>query len=163
MLPLKRDSKVGDVILKFNGQPLADSAALSMRVNTTPPGEKVTLDIWRDGKAKSLTAKIRSASQQVASADGSEEASQTQLGLALRPLTPDEREQVGVESGLVVEGAEGKAAAAGIQEGDVLLGVDGTPLKSVDQLRKIVKDHKKQVALLIQRGDNRIFVPVALG
>ncbi len=155
--------QVGDVILKYNGQPIADSAALSMRVNTTPPGEKVTLDIWRDGKSKSLTAKIRSASAQVASADGSEKASQTQLGLALRPLTPDEREQVGVESGLVVEGAEGKAAAAGIQEGDVVLGVDGTEVKSVDQLRKIVSDKKKQVALLIQRGDNRIFVPIALG
>ena len=156
--------QVGDVILKLNGQPIADSSTLSMRVNTTPPGEKVTLDIWREGKAKTLTARIRSASAEtVASASDPAKAEQTQLGLALRPLSPDEREQAGVEHGLVVEGAQGKAAAAGIQEGDVVIGVDGTPVESIDQLRRIVKDHKKQVALLIQRGDDRIFVPIALG
>ncbi len=151
------------MILKLNGQPIADSSTLSMRVNTTPPGEKVTLDIWRDGKAKSLTARIRSASAETVASNDPAKAEQTQLGLALRPLSPDEREQVGVEHGLVVEGAQGKAAAAGIQEGDVVIGVDGTPIESVDQLRKIVKDHKKQVALLIQRGEDRIFVPIALG
>jgi serine protease Do len=41
--------------------------------------------------------------------------------------------------------------------------VDGTPVESVAQLRKLMKDHHKQVALLIQRGDNRLFVPLSLG
>jgi serine protease Do len=62
-----------------------------------------------------------------------------------------------------VEDAQGRAAAAGIQPGDVLLGVDGQPVKSVDQLRDLVRGHKKSVALLIMRGDNRLFVPLALG
>ncbi|MEJ1963887.1 MAG: PDZ domain-containing protein [Gammaproteobacteria bacterium] len=59
--------------------------------------------------------------------------------------------------------SQGHAAEAGIQEGDVILGVDGTPVESVAQLQKLVKDHHKQIALLIQRGDNRLFVPLALG
>jgi serine protease Do len=62
-----------------------------------------------------------------------------------------------------VERAQGHAAEAGIQEGDVILGVDGTPVESVAQLRKLVQEHHKQVALLIQRGDNRLFVPLAVG
>jgi serine protease Do len=45
----------------------------------------------------------------------------------------------------------------------VVLSVDGTPVQSVAQLRSLVHDHDKQVALLIQRGDARIFVPVELG
>jgi serine protease Do len=136
-----------------------------MRVNTTAPGERATLTIWRDHKQQTLTAKIRSESQQVASADGGPGAApeQVQLGLRLRPLTRDERTEAGVANGLVVEQAQGNAADAGIQEGDVILGVDGTPVESVAQLRKLVQDHHKKVALLIQRGDNRLFVPLALG
>jgi serine protease Do len=52
---------------------------------------------------------------------------------------------------------------AGIQPGDVVLSVDGTPVQSVAQLRKMVQEHDKQVALLIQRGNSRLFVPVTLG
>jgi serine protease Do len=63
----------------------------------------------------------------------------------------------------VVEDAQGRAAEAGIQPGDVVLSVDGTPVQSVEQLRKMVRDHDKQIALLIQRGDARLFVPVTLG
>ncbi len=65
--------------------------------------------------------------------------------------------------GLVVENSTGRAAEAGIQQGDVVLAVDGTPVQSVEQLRKLVHEHDSQVALLIQRGDSRIFVPVGLG
>ena len=83
--------------------------------------------------------------------------------MRLRPLTPEEREQAGVSAGLVVEEASGRAAEAGIQPGDVVLSVDGTPVQSVEQLRTLVREHDKQVALLIQRGDSRIFIPVGLG
>jgi serine protease Do len=159
--------KAGDVILKYNGEPVKDSAALSMRVNTTTPGEKAKLDVWRNGKRIELTAKIRSADEgRVAFNGGNSGGGETHaaLGLELRPLTREEREQAGVTGGLVVEGVEGKAAQAGIQEGDVLLGVDGTPVESVAQLRKLVQDKdSKRAALLIQRGDARIFVPIALG
>jgi serine protease Do len=63
----------------------------------------------------------------------------------------------------VVEESQGRAAEAGIQPGDVVLSVDGTPVQSVEQLRKMVQDHDKQIALLIQRGDARVFVPITLG
>jgi serine protease Do len=153
--------QVGDVILKYNGAPVADNAALSMRVNTTPPGDKATLVVWRHGRAITLTATVGSADQPLASAAHAE---QTHLGLTVRPLTPDERDQTGVTHGLVVESAQGHAADAGIQQGDVVLAVNGTPVGSVDQLRQLVHEqHGGAVALLIQRGSDRIFVPVSLG
>jgi serine protease Do len=43
------------------------------------------------------------------------------------------------------------------------LSVDGTPVQNVEQLRTLVREHDKQVALLIQRGDSRIFISVGLG
>jgi serine protease Do len=155
--------KVGDVILKFNGNPILDAGQLSARVGVAAPGDKASLEIWRDGKTMSLTAIIGNATK-VVSADESPGASApARLGLALRPLSQDERRQAGVAGGLIVEDAQGRAAEAGIQAGDVVLSVDGTPVQSVEQLRKMVREHSKQIALLIQRGDIRLFVPVTLG
>jgi serine protease Do len=155
--------KVGDVILKFNGNPILDAGQLSARVGVAAPGDKASLEIWRDGKTLSLTAIIGNATK-VVSADESPGASApARLGLALRPLSQEERRQAGVAGGLIVEDAQGRAAEAGIQAGDVVLSVDGTPVQSVEQLRKMVQEHSKQIALLIQRGDIRLFVPVTLG
>jgi len=155
--------KVGDVILKFNGNPVLDAGQLSARVGVAAPGDKASLEIWRDGKAISLTAIIGNATKAVSADESPDASAPARLGLALRPLNPEERRQAGVAGGLIVEDAQGRAAEAGIQPGDVVLSVDGTPVQSVEQLRNMVQEHSKQIALLIQRGDLRLFVPVTLG
>jgi serine protease Do len=155
--------KVGDVILKFDGASIVDAGQLSARVGAAAPGDKATLDIWRDGRTQSLTATIGNAAAATLADAESGASAPARLGLALRPLSPEERRQTGVSGGLVVEDAQGRAAEAGIQPGDVVLSVDGTPVQSVAQLRKMVQEHDKQIALLIQRGDARVFVPVTLG
>jgi len=66
-------------------------------------------------------------------------------------------------AGSVVEDVDGAAAEAGIRPGDVVLSANGKPVKSVEQLRAAVSGAKDHVALLVQRGDARIFVPVELG
>jgi serine protease Do len=159
----KAGIKVGDVILKFNDSPVLDAGQLSQRVGVTTPGDKAGLEIWRDGKTLSLTATIGNAAVTASADDASGDSAPAKLGLALRPLSAEERGQTGVAGGLVVEDAQGRAAEAGIQPGDVVLSVDGTPVQSVAQLRKMVQEHDKQIALLIQRGDARLFVPVTLG
>jgi serine protease Do len=157
--------KAGDVILKFNGAAIIDAGQLSQRVGMAAPGDKAVLEIWREGKPLTLTATIGNAAQLAANDEstGAGASAPVRLGLALRPLNPEERRQAGVSGGLIVEQAQGHAAEAGIQPGDVVLSVDGTSVQSVDQLRKLVQEHDKQIALLIQRGETRLFVPVTLG
>ena len=65
--------------------------------------------------------------------------------------------------GEVIEQAAGPAARAGVQRGDVLIAVNDTPVRNIDQVREAIGKNGKTVALLIQRGANRIFVPVELG
>jgi serine protease Do len=50
-----------------------------------------------------------------------------------------------------------------VQPGDVLIAVNDTPVRSVEQVRELVGKNGKTVALLIQRGENKIFVPVQVG
>jgi serine protease Do len=86
-----------------------------------------------------------------------------ELGVALRPLTPEERRAAKVEQGMVVENVGGPAARAGIEAGDVLLAINGRPVQSVDQVKSVLSAKPKSVALLVQRDGEKIFVPVKLG
>ena len=154
--------KAGDVILKYDGTVIEDSGQLASHVSMSAPGQRVTLEISRDGKPMSLNATVGSARQLTADNAAGGDSDQSHLGLSVRPLTPEEREQAGT-NGLLVEEAQGRAAEAGIQPGDVLLSVNGTPVQSVAELRGLVHGRDAQIALLIQRGESRIFVPVAVG
>ena len=154
----------GDVIRKVNGQPIIASGDLPALIGQSTPGEKVTLEIWRQGQREELSAKLGDASDkkaQVAKAD--EALGKGKLGLALRPLQPQEKREAGVDSGLLVENATGPAALAGVQPGDLLMGIDGKPVQSVEQVREAMAKSGKSVALLIQRDGNKIFVPVRIG
>jgi len=156
--------QTGDVILKLDDKPVGSSGDLPAAISLSSPGDKVALQVWRDGGAKTITARLGNADakgEQVAKA-GAEDG-QGRLGLALRPLQPNERREAGIQAGLLVEDVDGAAAMAGIEPGDLLLAVNGTPVKSVAQVREVVAHSDKSVALLVQRGDAKIFVPVRIG
>ena len=160
----KAGLKAGDVIRKVGDQPIVSSGDLPAVIGQQAPGTKVTLEVWRQGERQELTAKLGDASDkpaQVAKADKA--TGQGKLGLALRPLQPDEKREASVETGLLIEDAAGPSAMAGVQAGDVLLAINGTPAKTVEQVREVVAKADKSVALLIQRGDDKIFVPVRIG
>jgi serine protease Do len=124
----------------------------------------VKLKVWRDKSQREVEVKLGSADSQLAlNDDGSEGAQGGQLGLALRPLTRNERQQVQGDAGMVVENVSGAAAKAGVQAGDLLLAINGQPVKSIEQLRDVMKSKPKNVALLVQREGETIFVPLKLG
>ncbi|XLZ70275.1 DegQ family serine endoprotease [Massilia sp. SR12] len=156
--------KAGDVIRKMNGQKIVASGDLPAMVGQAMPGDKVTLDVWRQGKIVTLEGKLGNAAERnVAAVQNDEAASKLRLGLALRQLDPMERRESGLASGLLIEDAGGAAASAGVQPGDVLLSVNGRAVNSVNEVRDLVAKSTKSVALLIQRGEDRIFIPVRLG
>ena len=159
----KAGFKTGDIIRKIDGQAVADSTDVTSRVGNMAPGTKANVEVWRDGKPVTLTATIGSwdKGEQVASNDGSS-ASHAKLGLAVRPLTADEKQEVG-HGGLVVENASGPAALAGIQPGDVIVSVGTTKVTTVEGLKQQVDKAGKNVALLIERNGQQIFVPVRVG
>ncbi len=85
------------------------------------------------------------------------------LGVVVRPLASDERKAAKVDDGLVVENVDGAAERAGIRPGDIILSANGAAVNDIAALRAQVAKSPKSVALLVQRGGNRIFVPVRVG
>ena len=158
----KAGLKSGDVVVKVNGETIQESGMLSSRVGLAKPGDKVTLEVWRDRKTETIVATLGATTDKLQVARNDEPVSGASLGLALRPLSRDERGEVGA-SGLLVENADGAAAKAGVQQGDVVLAVNGKPVTSVGDVRGILASSPKRVALLIWRDGERIFFPVNLG
>jgi serine protease Do len=155
---------VGDIILSYNGNPIERSSDLPLLVANTTPGEKAKVEVWRDHGAKTLTvAAGEENDQNVASNDSGTADNGGKLGLAVRPLTPQERQQNDGKGGLLVEEVSGAAAHAGVQPGDIVLSLNGKPVRSASDLRSQVEKSGKHVALLIQRNDRQLFVPIDLG
>lgn len=163
----KAGIKAGDVILKVDGTEIEQSSQLPGLIASKKPGTTVNLDVWRDGGIKRLTAKpveIVDKGTKVANRDNVESDETAKLGLVVRPLQKQEKAQVETEGDLVVEDSDGPAAAAGVQRGDIILGVNGKPVKSLDELKTAARKTKgKIVALLIERDSAQIFVPVRIG
>jgi serine protease Do len=154
----------GDVILKLNGQMLKDSTELPVQIAAIAPGTSVDLEVWRDHSTRTVSVKLAAMEdKRTASADAGSHNDGGKLGLAVRPLNEREQREGNLKGGLVVERASGPAAEAGIQPGDVVLAANGSPINSADDLRGAVEKSKGHIALLIQRGESRLFVPVRVG
>jgi serine protease Do len=154
----------GDVILKLDGKEISRSGDLPPMISSLKPGSKVTLDIWRNGSPKQLTATIGAIKDKtIADARDKETLGKAKLGIAVRPLTADEKRSADLDHGLVVQDVAGAAERAGVRPGDVIVAVNNTPVKSVEELKSAVDKSGKTVALLVQRNDARIFIPVTLG
>ena len=153
----------GDVILKLNGAPLKDSSELPVQIAAIAPGTSVKLEIWRNHATREITVKLGTVADKRTAANGGPHPEGGKLGLAVRPLTADEQRGANTRGGLVVERASGPAAEAGIRPGDVVLAANGSPVHDAEELRSAVEKSKGHVALLIQRGDARLFVPVRVG
>jgi serine protease Do len=159
----KAGLEVGDIILRFNGASIEHSSDLPMLVADAPVGKSSTMEIWRKGAAKTVSVATGEAKplDKVAENDGA--SPKGRLGVAVRPLTPDERKENGGKGGLVVEQVGGAALRAGIQQGDIVLSFNGVAMTTTEALRESLAKAGKSAALLIQRESRQIFIPVELG
>ena len=166
----KAGVKRGDVIQSFNGLPVHDTNTLRNRVADAGPGSTADVVILRDGSEKHVSVKLdeASASKSARMRDTEPGASEdtTSLGVAVAPLTPELAERAHASKdarGLIVEDVnpDGRAAAAGIQAGDIIQEVNRQPVKSVDELKAALrKTSDKPTLLLIHRQGSDIFLTV---
>jgi serine protease Do len=161
----KAGLKSGDVVTEVDGQPVVRSGELSTLIGLSSPGETVALKVWRDKAWRTVNVKLESIDEsprEVAKADTSD-SDDARLGLALRPLNRAEQQRAPGVQGLVVENADGPAARAGVEAGDLLVAINGKPVQSMEQVREALAGKPKRIALLVQRDGEQIFVPVSLG
>ncbi|WP_371875613.1 Do family serine endopeptidase [Duganella aceris] len=164
----KAGIKAGDIILKFNGVTVTRSSDLPRLVGGTALDSKATVTVWRKGQqldlpvtvaelesdkpAKAAKGKGGKAEPEVAKANA--------LGLKVSDLSAEQKKELGVDGGVVVDSAEGVAGKAALDEGDVLLQLNNTEIKDAKQFNALVAklDPKKPSVLLVRRGDVTQFI-----
>jgi len=152
----------GDIIVKFDGKSVEKSADLPRIVGNTVPGAKSTVTVWRRGAFKELRVTVAALEgDQVAQAERpagktppSSDVAQS-LGLAVRDLTAAERQELKVQGGVLVAGAEGASARAGIREDDVIVALGNQQIATVKDFERVVSrlEKNRPVSVLIRRGD----------
>ena len=157
--------KAGDVITSVNGRNIDHSWDLPAIISQLPPGSSARLGIWHDRKATEVTVKtvlLEDSPTQVARTSGGEDGG-GKLGLVLRSLKPNEQQELHTKGRLLIEDVSGPALAAGLQPGDVVLGVNGVGVASVADLKREIARAGHNVALLVQREDAQLYYPVDVG
>lgn len=168
----KAGIKPGDIILSVGGKPVASDVLLPSMVAAIRPGTSTEFEVWRDGKSRTLTVKVGENKESGArtalvpgGGNGNRGDSVTPdrevLGLAVRPITAQEKQQLSTTGSLVVESVSGPAEKAGIRRGDIILGVGATNVATAAELRAAVaRSSSRLVPLRVQRGNAVQFAQV---
>lgn len=163
----KAGVEAGDIIQKFNGVMIDRSSDLPRLVGSVKPGTRAALTIWRKGSVRDLPITVAEMEPEKAVAKRDDkkqkpEAAANSLGLVVSDLTDAQRKELKIEGGVVVDGAEGSAAKAGLRTGDVILRLNNTDVKDSRQFAGLVSklESKKIAVVLVRRGDASQFVPI---
>jgi serine protease Do len=169
----KAGIKAGDVITTLNGQKIDSPHDLAVKVASIVPGSKAALAYLRNSAEQSTTVTIANLSG-APSPDGSvgdKSEGGPRLGVSLSPLTPDLRQQLGLDGtvrGVVVSDVQSGSAAeqAGIHAGDLIQAVGNKPVENpgatVTAVRAALKSNQSVLLRVLRNGQN-IFVAVTPG
>lgn len=150
----------GDIITAVNGRAIDDSVDMPVIIGSMAPGSIAKLSIIRNNKDMTLDVKVEEAPNESASSNASKTAAANKLGVTVRPLNDEEKAKAETE-GLLVTESTGAARKAGIREGDIIVNVNGVKTKKTDDLARVLEKNKN-LRVLVQRRDGRIFIPVRL-
>ncbi len=151
--------KVGDIILKFNGQAIDTTRDLPRLVGASKIGTQATVTVWRRGAQLEVPVTIVALEDDKAAAAKPQPskpapgAAPNALGLHVSNLTAEQRRSLKLEGGVIVDSAEGRAATAGVRTGDLILQMNNVEIKDAAQFNTLASklDPKKSVAVLVRR------------
>jgi serine protease Do len=164
----------GDIILKAEGRTVNSSSELPRIITQIRPGAKITLQVWRKGATKDLAvtvAELKEDEQAKAprkSAPSKDKAKPNRMGLALSDLNDEQKKELGIKNGVLIEDITG-SARGNIQPGDVILAVinKGVAIdaKNAEQVNALIAKLEKGAAitLLLRRGEQQFYSSIKVG
>ncbi len=164
----KAGIEAGDIITKVQGKSVERFSDLPRLVGMVKPGDKVSLQVFHDGKYKDVTADVidfgPETAPTVGDAAGPDAAATNKalLGLKVTDLSDADRARLHVKGGVRVDSADGVAGRAGVQEGDIILSISNIQVSSVKQFVAAVAklDKAKPIAVLVRRGDSANYLVI---
>jgi len=149
----KAGIKVGDVIVAVNGNEVESSAQVRNEIGLLRIGTQVSIEVLRNGKSKLVKASIE------------EQVSNKISGKSLSPKLEGadfsetlENTSSGTTAGIEVVSVNGRAGAAGLRKGDVIISVNKQRVKTFREMKAAIKKNPKALLLNIQRDARGLFI-----
>jgi serine protease Do len=164
--------EAGDVVLRFDGKEIVQSADLPRIVAASKPGSKVKVRIWRKGAARDLLMTVGKIQEEQperkARTDDTPktEREAPRLGLVVSELSAEQQKKLEVSGGLVIEAIRSNAVHADLRTGDIILALVDKgvrhEVRGIEQFNKLLAPFGKRanVTLLVRRGDQQVFITV---
>nr|WP_312854342.1 PDZ domain-containing protein [Paludibacterium denitrificans] len=133
----KAGLQTGDIILRLDDHNIESSKDLPMMVGSMQPGAKIKLTVWRKGQQRTVQATLGELAQDPTPAANQQQEAMPQnyqfgkLGLTVTELSANQKTELGIRGGLLVQKASGIAARSGLMHGDVILGLNQTEITSI--------------------------------
>lgn len=166
----KAGLEAGDVILKFDGKVISNSADLPRMVGATRPGSRSVAQVWRKGTTRDITVTVgemldeKQASSKPQRGSKPSEQTANRLGLVVSELTAEQKRELKMNSGLLIEEVRGSRSE--LRPGDIIIAIISkgatTEIKTAEQLNKLLAQFDKgsNVTLLVRRGEMQTFVTI---
>ncbi len=149
----------GDLVIRVNDRPISDSLALRNTIGSFTPGQRVDIRIVRDKRERTLKVTLGSADRSDAGRpEALQEGVATYKGMSVTTISEQQRSQLRLgrsQGGVVVTAIEENSPAArvGLRRGDVVVQVESTEIKSLEDFKKATRgDNRKRIYLLRQGG-----------
>lgn len=154
--------KPGDIIIRFNGKDVEDSKGLQVLVGSAGVGTMVTVDLVRDKKVFPINVKIGEMPGEENLAARPVEGKEDWIGLSVRDITPDIKESLNIEEGVVVKSVrEGSSAEkGGILPEDVVIAVNQKKITDAAEYARVTATVKSgsTVSFLIRREGVTLYI-----
>jgi serine protease Do len=163
----------GDIILKVDARTVSSSSELPRIITQIKPGTKITVQVWRKGASKDIAVTVAELKEEEAARParrappGKERAKPNRMGLVLSDLSEEQKKELDIKNGVVVEDITG-GARGDIQPGDIIIAVisrgASIEAKSAEQVNALIAKLEKgsSVTMLLRRGDQQLFSTIRL-
>jgi serine protease Do len=170
----KAGIEAGDIILKVDGRDVPNSSTLPRIITQVRPGTKVTLNVWRNGSARDVAVTVAEMKEEAPTVARrgttpapKEKAKPNRMGLVLADLTPEQRKEADVKSGVLVEDIVG-SVRGNLQPGDIILAIISRGVTNEAKAAAQVNDYlaklekNASVTLQVKRGEQTFFATIRL-
>ncbi len=148
----KAGIKAGDILTSIDGKPVSSFAELRAKVGTTAPGTTIKVGLLRDGKPLEVAVTLENSESASTNAET--------LSPALQGASLSNGALASGDPGVKIDNVtkDSPAAQAGLQKGDVIIGVNRQRVKNVTDLRKVLEAKPPVMALNIARGGETLYL-----
>lgn len=144
----KAGVKESDVLVSINGVRVNSAPAVQEQISRYRPKDKITVEIFREGKQKELSVVLEGRDAQIAKLEDSRTGVLRLYGAELKDAPKDKLEKLGLKSGVeVLTVSGGKFSDAGIQEGFIITHVNQMPVRNVQEMQSVIQRSRRSLLI----------------